>query len=67
MRFVVSRTTVWRNEIQPCEEAKREGENWIIELNSIDELLKFVDKYGDLVLQFFDNRYEIEIYDGYRE
>lgn len=74
MKFIVSRTSVWDSNIAPCEEAKREefedGPDWTIEINSLEELIAFRKKYGELVLTAsvipeIDN--EIEIYDSYRE
>lgn len=43
---------------------------WMIELNSLEELIMFCNKYGDVIIR--DNMYneqykEIEIYDDYRE
>lgn len=118
MKFVVSRTSQWGDEIAPCEEAKRDsivrvetrsclspeefderfaqregkwlsvGTNhrvnekgyitrdngmidvWSIELNNLEEIASFVDKYGEIVigadLHNQDCKY-IEIYDDYRE
>lgn len=43
---------------------------WFITINSIEELLEFVNKYGDIVVQKAldnDKLFEIEIYDDYRE
>ncbi len=43
---------------------------WYIEIKSLEELMSFQDKYGDLVLTrvcFNDEYKEIEIYDSYRE
>lgn len=40
---------------------------WVVE---VDDLIKFVDKYGPIIIQPADNEeglYEIEIYDYYRE
>lgn len=118
MKFIVSRTSVWDEKQQPCEEAKREsvpyvesyncktpeefdksgvmrregswlsvGTNhrvnkkgyitrdngmrdvWSIEINSIEELIEFVDKHGEIVIQdaFCSDYKEIEIYDDWRE
>jgi hypothetical protein len=47
-----------------------DDEDWFVEIGTLDELVKFTDKYGSIVLTWFhynpDIR-EIEIYDGYRE
>lgn len=45
-------------------------EIWCIKINSLEELLKLQDKYGDIVLSTCfknDNIRELEIYDDYRE
>ena len=47
-----------------------DGPDWTIEINSLEELIAFRKKYGELVLTAsvlpeIDN--EIEIYDDYRE
>lgn len=118
MKFIVSRTSIWNDEISPCEEAKRDtivrvetrtlhtpeefdkrfaqqegkwlsvGTNhrvdergwitrdigiidvWTIEFNTLNELIEFCSKYGNVVIQdcMWNRAYkEIEIYDYYRE
>ena len=68
---------------KPCDEAIQETfsykdkqgksynlKQWVIQINSLDELLKFKEKYkSELVITttYYDNSYEIEIYDDYRE
>ena len=45
-------------------------EIWCIKINSLEELLKLQDKYGDIILTtcFKNNNIrELEIYDDYRE
>jgi len=45
-------------------------EDWFIKINTIEDLLKLEEKYGDLIIRtFYDNKNykEIEIYDDYRE
>lgn len=39
------------------------GRRWFIVIKSLDDLMAFVDKYGEVVL----SGDTIEIYDGYRE
>lgn len=51
---------------------KRDFEHleWFVELSSLEDLLKFKDKHGDLIIrESFDNDSfpQIEIYDNYRE
>jgi predicted RNA-binding protein associated with RNAse of E/G family len=74
MRFKISRTSGWDND-PPCKEAytlpeeynpKDHYHKWYIDINSLDELIKFVDKYGDIVVSTENDPY-IEIYDTYRE
>lgn len=82
MKFIITRTSSW-NDSPPCEEVKREivnngrsGEDyrehnvWTIEINTLEELINFTNKYGRIVIEeyWLNNRYkEIEIYDYYRE
>jgi hypothetical protein len=42
---------------------------WVININSLEELLSFYKKYGQLVISssYFNRQPEIEIYDDYRE
>lgn len=128
MKFIISRTSIWDDNKQPCKEAIKEKyiyndqldpkylsnypehtrkyikeewykngfnhreeseifkreiekEDWFIEINSIDELIIFIKKYGNLVIsnkdknsnykydtdKYNNENYEIEIYDNYRE
>jgi len=47
------------------------GEDWQIEIANLKQLLNLVDKYGDIIIKPCDDKkgykYEIEIYDDYRE
>lgn len=67
---------------KPCEEAfksifvndygkygKEETEGWAVEINTLEELMSFYDKYGNLVITKpeFVNAIQLEIYDDYRE
>lgn len=50
----------------------RKGEHWIIEIEDLKELLKFCDKYGAIIIDRLKEcyrgvKYNIEIYDDYRE
>lgn len=40
---------------------------WLLEVNSIEQLINFVNKYGDIVISNHFGTPEIEIYDTYRE
>lgn len=82
MKFIVLRTSTFPYEVQPCEDCKLEEvqytvcrmtkvqPEYTVDLNSLDELMAFIDKYGNRVVIEFDDRcnmYIIEIYDDYRE
>lgn len=71
MEFIVTRTSkIYFDESEkPCEEAYKKGRDnfgimiWMININSLEELMSFIDKYGQVVI----DKDEIEIYDDYRE
>ena len=45
-------------------------EEWVVEINTLEELLKFIDKYGQVIVgSWYRNKNlpSIEIYDDYRE
>jgi len=46
-----------------------EDEGWFIEINSLEELMKFHEKYGNLVINsdYSSSISTLEIYDDYRE
>ena len=64
MKFKITRTSLWGDE-KPCDEAKRpkDGKGWVINIKTLDSLVKFVKKYGKTVV----NEDSIEIYDYWRE
>jgi hypothetical protein len=75
IEFIITRTSEYRNDVKPCDEAHEEVFNnfysrWKIKL-SPDELLEFSEKYGEIIISahcFADTEYpSIEIYDDYRE
>lgn len=69
MKFQVIRTSQWKSE-KPCEEAVKRNDIWVIELNTLEDLINFVRKYGDVVIyesMYKEYPYTIEIYDYYRE
>lgn len=84
MRFQITRTSssYYRQE-KPCDCAfvyKRERGSlddqdrlsWALEVNSLDELLQFVEKIGECVIisgacDYQNGLPQIEIYDDYRE
>ena len=71
MKFRVIRSSQW-NDDKPrqVKELYKEGKYWYVIINTLEELIKFYEKYGDLIIsQNWDNKEEmqIEIYDDYRE
>ena len=70
MKYIISRTSHRGNDkIPPCPEAIKEQGEWIIEINSLEELEGFVRTYGAIVIEKWSgsNRLDLEIYDDYRE
>lgn len=63
MEFSIRRTsTYWRKE-PPCDEAVKKDSDWVVQINTLEDLVNFSHKYGQLIL----NEDFIEIYDDYRE
>lgn len=58
-----------RNGANGCYKVKGKEKAFTIEINSIDELIKFMDKYGSIVITPNEDIElpEIEIYDTWRE
>lgn len=58
---------IWRasdyGDNQPTQESQKEGKEWFIDINSLKDLTRLVDKEGDIVL----GEDEIIIYDNYLE
>ena len=50
-----------------CEPQKK----WVVNIDTLEDLIKFEDKYNDIILSEKDGyhgiKYSLEIYDGYRE
>ncbi len=78
MKYIVKRASQWSQEIQPCEEARREiipykdGKEkvWMVKIGTIKELMNFKDKYGDIIIGdsiIYKGYSEILIYDDYIE
>jgi hypothetical protein len=83
-QFVVTRSSNYNGE-PPCEGAQLtrdvgpwwndidgiDGAGYVIEINTLEELIAFTDKYGQIVLSpkapHNENYRAIEIYDAYRE
>ena len=82
MKFIVYRTSDYKGtNIQPCDEAVLENREdledetyfwaiWTVEIESIEALCEFCNKYGDVIIhpkQEDEEFPSLEIYDGYRE
>lgn len=94
MKFIITKSSLMRGydrEAKPCQEAVQDGTfspdyldddmvypNWVIEINSLGELMQFFEKHGNLVIRKAEGQpWEwlaqekdetiLEIYDDYRE
>lgn len=71
MEFRVVRSSQFSDEKpRNVKEIYKKGDNWYIKINTLEELLAFENKYGNLIIsKNWDNQEEmqIEIYDDYRE
>ena len=72
MDFKVSRTSSWDQRDRPCDEAVHGDCGWFVSLGDMDEFIRFVDKYGQILVgRWCDSKnhrhLELEIYDDYRE
>lgn len=81
MKFIISRASdfIESEDVKPCKESiKIPGKkdiferNWLIEINSIQELINFIDTYGRIIIDKekkipFEIPYEIIIYDDWVE
>jgi len=50
MRFEISRASSWGDGSLPCAEARRIGEKWLLELNSLEELRYLVGQLSPAML-----------------
>ena len=85
MEFKISRTSMW-NDKKPCDNAYRKkiirvdergfksfedhDEIWVIEINTLEDLLDLKEKYGEIIVcTAYENPNinELEIYDDWRE
>jgi hypothetical protein len=66
MRFAIRRVSWWANDPDnsPCASAIWDGEQWYVELGTLEDLMASIDESGDNLIV---SRDEIEIYDGYNE
>ena len=74
MEFEIKRTSVFCDNKKPCKESKKiytknDHICYKIEINTLEELIKFSNKYGKLVFasKAGEGLPYIEIYDDYRE
>lgn len=76
MKFSVSRVSDFFGKECPCENAAKgidpvyDVPLWTIEINSLSELIGFVDKYGTIILEHTPKEQcypHIDIYDDYIE
>lgn len=71
MEFRVIRSSQFSDEKpRDVKNIYEKGDNWYVKINTLEELISFEKKYGDLIIsENWDNKKEmqIEIYDDYRE
>ena len=79
MKFEVSRTSGYfgREDDRPCDEATLDREekdatecriaHWTVEIESLEGLMAFCNKYGRIVIEPDKPLPWLEIYDSYRE
>ncbi len=64
MKFDISRVShCTSRDKKPCEGAVKEGDSWVINIETLDELMAFIEREGDIVLDTIS----ITIYDDYME
>ena len=51
MKFTVTKTSDYLGSKQPCENSYKEGKEWVIEIESLDDLMLFIS----------ENEYEVVI------
>ena len=67
MKFKVERTS-GSYKRQPTPKSVQDGNNWLIELNSLEELVQFIDESNNaIVISLEEDCPCIEIYDDWRE
>jgi len=71
MKFAIHKTSQRYNETEnaPHPSAKLEGDNWVIEINTLAKLLELAMAAGEEIIIDVDvgGLPEIEVYDDYRE
>lgn len=70
MRFRIKRATnLFKKEApKPCENAIQDGDKWYVELNTLEDLIKFRDEVSeDLIIEYGWEDNPILIYDTYIE
>lgn len=50
MEFKVTRTSFLLCNPKPCEEAKKQDDAWFVEIDTLEDLLNFTEKHGDIIL-----------------
>lgn len=68
MRFTIVKTSSWDNEESPYDEAFKLGKQWCINLDTIEDILRVVERSNhECVISSSAGGPQIEIYDDYRE
>ena len=67
-KFEICRTSGWDSNTQPCQGASRDGDRWLVDLETLEDLLVLMDQFEEpLIVSKDGTRLELEIYDDYRE
>ena len=70
MKFLIARVSNSYKSTQPCENAILENDEWIIELNSLEDLIELMETLGENLIikpKFNNDINSILIYDDYIE
>ena len=65
MKFEITRASHW-SKTKPCKEAVKEDGKWMIEINSLEELMALIEKYDEFII-YSSEPPSIMIYDDYIE
>ena len=80
MKFRITKSSDIFSGNKPCKEAYKENctstngvefSDWFIDIYDLNDLLQLIKKYGEIIVSDYSGdpsaRYELEIYDDYRE
>lgn len=51
MKFIIRRASdSWDSKAKPCDEAIKIGEDWVVEINSLEKLQEFINREGRVIV-----------------